>query len=296
MIHVLDLQFENIRQAIGSFVVETSEGPVLIESGPHSTYPHLVQALDEKGISINDIRHLFLTHIHFDHAGAAWALARNGAQVYVHPFGYKHLARPQKLYESARRIYGDDMDRLWGAMESIDEEQLSAIEDRQEITVGDTTFRALHTPGHAVHHIAWQVGDTIFTGDVAGVKIGKGPVVPPCPPPDINIEAWQDSIKTLRSENPKTLYLTHFGPVTDINPHLRQLEENLLEWANWMKPHFEAGTDPKLITPKFQEFARKQLEAAGVDEAGQEKYEKANPAWMSVAGLLRYWKKREQSA
>lgn len=294
MIHTLDLHFQDAEKAIGSFLVETSEGPVLVESGPHSTFPDLEEALRQKGLSTKDIRHVFLTHIHFDHAGAAWAFARQGAKIYVHPLGYKHLAQPEKLYNSARRIYGDEMDTLWGAMEPIDETRLEAIEDQREIQVGNTTFKALHTPGHATHHIAWQVGDTIFTGDVAGVKIEDGPVVPPCPPPDINIEDWQKSLNLLRQSGAKQLYLTHFDVVTNVAEHLDQLEENLLHWANWMKPHFEAGTDPKEVTPAFQEFARKQLEDAGVSAEGQNRYEKANPAWMSVAGLLRYWKKRTE--
>lgn len=292
MIHTLDLHFQGASEAIGSFLIETSEGPVLIESGPHSTYPDLAAALKEKGVAVGDIAHVFLTHIHFDHAGAAWAFAKAGAKIYVHPFGYKHLAKPQRLYESARRIYGDEMDRLWGAMESIDETQLIAVEDEEEIVIGKQTFRALHTPGHASHHIAWQLGKRIFTGDVAGVKIGEGPVVPPCPPPDIDLEAWKNSLNILRKAEPAELYLTHFGRVTEVESHLDALEENLMTWANWIKPHAEAGAAPESITPDFQAFAQAQLEAAGVSPSGLNRYEKANPAWMSVAGLLRYWKKK----
>ncbi|MEM6300010.1 MAG: MBL fold metallo-hydrolase, partial [Bacteroidota bacterium] len=131
----------------------------------------------------------------------------------------------------------------------------------------------------------------IFAGDVAGVKIGDGPVVPPCPPPDIQVEHWQSSIQILREAKAKKLYLTHFGEVTDIDKHLTELEENLLDWANWMRPHFEQETPPAEVTPTFQAYTRQQLEDAGVSTEDQDKYEKANPIWMSVAGLLRYWKK-----
>ncbi|MGF1532907.1 MAG: MBL fold metallo-hydrolase [Bernardetiaceae bacterium] len=292
MIHTLDLHFLDVQEAIGSFLVETSAGAVLVESGPYSTYPHLLEALKNKGLSPADISHVFLTHIHFDHAGAAWALAQAGATILVHPFGYKHIIQPDRLYESARRIYGDDMDRLWGKMEAIAPQQLIAVEDGEEILVGNTVFKAHHTPGHASHHIAWQVNDVVFAGDVAGVKIGTGPVVPPCPPPDISVEDWQKSIQKLIDLKPASLYLTHFDRIPNPEAHLRALEENLLTWANWIKPHFEQGTPPDQLTPLFQDFARKQLEEAGVSLENQDKYEKANPAWMSVAGLLRYWKKK----
>ena len=228
--------------------------------------------------------------LHFK--GAAWALAETGAKVYVHPFGYKHLLDPSKLYNSAKRIYGDEMETLWGDMKSIPEDQLFAVEDKTEIKVGDLTFKAWHTPGHASHHIAWQIGETVFTGDVAGCRVNLGPVVPPCPPPDIDIEAWETSIQKIRALNPESLYLTHFSKVTDVDSHFSELSERLQNWAEWMKPHFEAGTHPNEITPLFQEFAAKELRDAGVSEQEIPMYEAANPAWMSVAGLLRYWKKR----
>ena len=132
MIHVLDLHFK-VESAIASFLVETSEGPILIETGPHSTFEFLKKGLEKHGYQPSDVKHVFLTHIHFDHAGAAWAFAETGAKVYVHPFGYKHLLDPSKLYNSAKRIYGDEMETLWGDMKSIPEDQLFAVEDKTEI-------------------------------------------------------------------------------------------------------------------------------------------------------------------
>jgi glyoxylase-like metal-dependent hydrolase (beta-lactamase superfamily II) len=292
MIHTLDLHFKT-DHTIAAFLVETSEGPALVESGPHSVFPMLTEGLAAHGYQPNDIRHLFLSHIHFDHAGAAWALAQNGTRVYVHPAGYKHLLAPERLYQSAKRIYGDEMESLWGKMQDIPEKQLIQVADRETITVGDQRFVAHYTPGHANHHIAWQTGQAIFTGDVAGVCIEGGPVVPPCPPPDIFLEAWRDSLARLRQVQPERLYLTHFGPVTDVEDHLNRLETALDEWAQWMKGPFEAGEDPAAITPRFQAYVAEQLRQQGLDEHGVQQYEAANPAWMSVAGLLRYWKKRE---
>ncbi len=292
MLHILDLNFKT-DHAIASFLIETSEGPVLIESGPHSVFPQLKEGLSAHGYKPSDLKHLFLTHIHFDHAGAAWALAEAGVHVHVHPRGYKHLLSPERLYQSAQRIYGDEMESLWGLMKPIPENLLHEVADGQEIRVGDQTFKAIFTPGHASHHIAWQWGNNIFTGDVAGVRIGEGPVVPPCPPPDIFLEAWKDSITRLKAAKPEALYLTHFGKVKAVEQHLDKLQSILTDWAQWMKKPFDEGRKPEEITPEFQAYVDQQLRHAGLDQHGLDQYEAANPAYMSVAGLLRYWKKRE---
>lgn len=293
MLKTLDLRFLGTPETIAAFLYETSDGPVLFECGPHSVFPVLGQELAKHGYAPTDIKALFLTHIHFDHAGAAWALAANGTQIYVHPRGYKHLHDPGRLYASAARIYGDKMEYLWGKMKGISTELLHATEHREVITIGDTVVTALHTPGHAVHHIAWQIGNDIVAGDVAGCKIDDGPVVPPCPPPDIDLEAWEESIEVLRQAKPAALYLTHFGEVTDTEQHLTDLRTILWDWANFIKPYYLNGTDAAEVTPKFAAYARRQLENAGCNEDLIQKYEYANPAWMSVAGLLRYWAQKE---
>ncbi len=297
-IHTLDLGFRNLDHTIAAFVVEGPEGLALVETGPFSTYPHLKTALAAKGWSPADIQHVFLSHIHFDHAGAAWALARQGARVYVHPKGLPHLASPEKLYNSARMIYGDAMDTLWGAMEPIPEPQLYAPVHAEQIEATGLQFTAWYTPGHAVHHIAWELarpGDqlpVLFTGDVAGVRIDDQIVVPPCPPPDINLEDWQQSIQLLRDLPVETLYLTHFGVITAKQQHLDNLESRLLSWANWMRPYAEQQTPATGVVPAFEAFVRQQLVDAGLDSTGLARYEAANPAYMSVAGLMRYWTKK----
>ena len=292
--HIIDLNFLGIPNNTASYLLETSAGPILIESGPYSTFQNLEKGIQALGYQVKDIKHLFLSHIHFDHAGAAWAFAEQGATIYVHPIGAPHLSSPERLVESARRIYLDQMDSLWGAMNPIPKEQIVSVEHGQEIQVGDTTFQAWHTPGHAIHHIAWQFGDQMMAGDVAGVTINDGIVVPPCPPPDINIEDWVESINLLRSLNLKTIYLAHFGKVTNIDSHLDKLEHRLWSWANWMKPHFEAGAKVPEITPKFVQFANEQMREEGMSEEAIQKYEASNPSFMSVAGLMRYWKKKTQ--
>ena len=293
-IHTIDLNFLNLEHSIAAFVVETKEGPVLIESGPASTLPRMQNGLAELGLKMEDIKHVFLSHIHFDHAGAAWAFAEKGANIYVHPVGLPHMASPEKLYNSARMIYGDEMDRLWGPMNPIPETQLIAPEHGDVIQVGELEFKAWYTPGHAVHHIAWELPSQglVFCGDVAGVKIETGPVMPPCPPPDINVEDWLNSIDLLKNLKSQGLILTHFGAVSGKMEHLENLKKILVSWANWMKPYFEKQIPAEQIIPQFQEFVKTALEQQDVSEANIQRYEAANPAFMSVAGLLRYWKKR----
>ncbi len=292
-IHTLDLHFLGEKRAIAAFLLEKKGSPlVLIETGPHSTMPVLTEQLAKKGFKPGDIGHVFLTHIHLDHAGAAWAFAQNGATVYVHPAGAKHLGDPSRLMASAKMIYGDDMDRLWGRMEKIAPERLVFPENGGKIKVGNLEVSAWHTPGHAAHHIAWQVGKNLFTGDVAGVKIGRGPVVPPCPPPDIHVENWLASISLMRNLEVENLYLTHFGKVPDKNAHLAALEKRLRDYADWMKFHFEKNTPQPQIIPLFTDFSKRELAKNGVGRAGLRKYAAANPPEMSVAGLMRYWSKQ----
>ena len=289
----LDLHFLQKEQAIASFLLPISFGVVLVETGPYSTLPMLETQLAQYGYSLSDVKHVFLSHIHFDHAGAAWYFAKhNDAIIYVHPAGATHLSKPEKLYTSAKRIYGDAMETLWGAMEPIAEKNICVVEHGTSVYIDNIKFVAWHTPGHAVHHIAWQLQDLIFAGDVAGCKIGEGPVVPPCPPPDIDVEAWVESLELLKALTPKALYLTHFGKVTDVTQHLDSLTTILLDWANWIKPHHEANTPLETLIPLFEHYTKQQLLAANVSETDIAIYEAANPSWMSVAGLLRYWKKK----
>ena len=292
MFHIIDTHFLDLPNAIAVFLLETSAGPVLFETGPHSTLPYLEKGLKQLGYELKDIHHVFLTHIHLDHAGAAWVLAGHGANIYVHPFGRKHLADPSRLMESARRIYKDDMDRLWGSMKAIKPEQLIESAHKECFVIGDTKIESYHTPGHAVHHIAWKIGEDLIAGDVAGVKINAGIPVPPCPPPDINIEDWQESINLIRGLDISKIYLTHFGTLTNINGHLDHLEDLLLRLAKWMKPHFENQSDPKDVTELLKDYMKNELLNNGVPESDLPVYEAANPSWMSVAGLLRYWRKK----
>ncbi len=170
-IEIIDLQFQDFEHVIAAYLLPTSEGLVLIETGPYSTFPKLKKGIGKLGYKLEDVRHVFLTHIHLDHAGAAWAFAEAGASIYLHPFGAKNMKDPSRLMESAKRIYQDRMDSLWGQMKPIPVNQLVEVGDQKIFDFGDLTIKGLHTPGHAKHHIAWQAGDVIFTPATSPVKI-----------------------------------------------------------------------------------------------------------------------------
>ncbi|WP_194975107.1 MBL fold metallo-hydrolase [Aquiflexum lacus] len=293
-IAIIDLKFLDTNEAIASFLVETSHGPVLVETGPESTFEQLKEGVERNGYQLEEIKHILLTHIHFDHAGAAWKLAETGAKIYVHPVGAPHLASPEKLWNSAKQIYGNEMERLWGEMKPIPADQIIEVQHEEELEFGNIKFKALHTPGHATHHIAWKMGNVIFTGDVAGVKINGGPAVPPCPPPDINIGDWEVSLAILKAEKPECLFLTHFGIINNVNEHLDNLCYMLHDWSKWIKPHFDANREQKEVIPLFMEYTKVHLTREGCDDALIKVYEYANPSWMSVAGLYRYWKLKSQ--
>lgn len=292
MIHTIDLRFLGLRDTLCAYLVETEEGPVLVETGPSSTLASLEQGVKRLGFDLREVRHVFLTHIHLDHAGAAWALARRGARIYVHPAGAGHLVDPDGLLRSAERIYQNRMRALWGDVEPLDPRSIVPAGHGETVRVGATEFVAWHTPGHAAHHVSWQAGENLFTGDAGGVKICDGPVIPPCPPPDFDMDKWRESFRLIRFLRSKRLFLTHFGAVTHVEEHLTELENRLMAWADWMRSHVEGSTPPEQAVRLFEAFVREQLD--GWELAGEElqAYENASPSWMSAAGLLRYWRKK----
>ncbi len=288
---IIDLRFQGLPEVIGSFLIDLDGQWALIETGPYSCWPHLVSGLRKFGLTPGDIDHVLLTHIHLDHAGAAWALAQEGATIHVHPAGAPHIIHPEKLVASARRIYQDQMDILWGDIRPIPEGQIRTADHNDTLTLGNQTFIAHHTPGHAVHHIAWQLGHTLFTGDVAGIKIHNGLVSPPCPPPEFQREDWLASIWYMRSLNVEELVLTHFGSVTSISGHFDELETALEQWVHFIESSSGIENQDDLTT-EFLKFIHNDFYPPDMSKPLQEQYDLANPPWMSVAGIRRYLKKK----
>ena len=292
----LDLNFQNTPQSIAAYLIFGPEGPVLVETGPGSTLPTLLNQLKQCGVRPSDIKHILLTHIHFDHAGAAGWWAQQGAQIYVHPFGAKHLIDPAKLINSATRIYGDKMDTLWGDILPAPAENVTMIYDDDTIEVAGLTFQVLETPGHARHHHAYRLENILFTGDAAGIKIPGSPLVGlPAPPPEFDREVWQETIKRLRNEDVQTLYPTHFGPTPNTEEHWDELWQLMDDATEFIKLRIEANLPRDAVVAEFLAWNQDRADAAGLSEKSVRQYMMANPLEMSVDGLMRYWRKRLES-
>ncbi|MCL4469386.1 MAG: MBL fold metallo-hydrolase [Deltaproteobacteria bacterium] len=289
-ITILDLNFFK-SESIASFLIETGDGPVLIETGPDTTYNNLTGLLKRSGYAPKDVRGVFVSHIHLDHAGAAWHFADEGATVYVHANGARHMADPSKLFASAKQIYKDDMDRLWGQLKPISQDRIHPTEDGEKITIGGVTIQAFATPGHASHHNVYLIDGMMFTGDVGGIRINDGPIFAPTPPPDINIEVWQQSLRKMRQIGPSALYLTHFGVFNDVREHLRLLEDMLLQWTAWIGERLKQGNPDAEIVKEFEAYFKDLIRHKNTDQGLFERYELADPAYMNAPGLIRYWRK-----
>lgn len=279
-------------EVIASYLIDTGERPVLIETGPDSVFSNLKSGLANLGLRISDIKEVFVSHIHLDHAGSAWRFAKEGATIHVHPFGAKHMHNPEKLLASARMIYKDEMDRLWGEVHPIPEERIKPALDGDVMKWGDTEIRVFETKGHASHHNIYLVNDILFTGDIGGIKISNGPVIPPTPPPDINIELWRDSIQKIRSLNPSFIYPTHFGRHGAPEEYLAELETRLMNFALWGKEMVTSGRSDADIEKECDNMIRRILKDSGADDALIRKYELADPFSMNAGGLIRYWRKK----
>ena len=295
-LYTLDLNFQSIPQTIAAYLLVGPEGPVLVETGPGSTLPGLQAELAKHGYKPADVRHVFVTHIHLDHAGAAGWWAQQGAQIYVHPFGAPHLINPARLLNSALRIYGDRMDTLWGDFLPAPADKVTEVHDGQIIEAAGLQFKVIETPGHARHHHAYRVGDIAFTGDVAGIRLPSTSFVDvPAPPPEFELTVWQETIDRLLKEELQTIYPTHFGPITAVYEHFTLLRGLLEETAVFVKSQMDSGVDRDSLVKLYNQWNRQRARESGISETAIHQYETANPWYMSVDGIIRYWRKRETS-
>src|SRR5947208_6838493 len=223
----LDLHFQGAERVIASYVLETEDGPALYDCGPSSCVPRLHSALHQRGLELRDLRHLLLSHIHLDHAGAAGVLVREhpSLQVHVSEIGAPHLADPSRLERSARRLYGESFDSLWGELAPVPQANIQVVGER---VVGLDCFPS---PGHARHHVVYLDEDgTAYSGDAAGVRIQPHAyVLPPTPPPEVDVAAWHRTLDELGRRQPERLALIHFGVADDPAPHLDALRQRLDE-------------------------------------------------------------------
>jgi len=291
-IHTLDLRFQGCAQAIASYLIRHPGGAILIESGPGSTKNWLEARLAEHGLRTQDVTHVLLTHIHLDHAGAAGWLAGQGAMIHVHPVGAPHLLNPEKLLASATRIYGDQMESLWGEFLPVPEDKLVVLEDGDEVAVGGLRFTAVDTPGHAEHHHAYLFEDLCFSGDVGGVRIPGYPYLrAPMPPPELNLEKWHASIRRLQTLRFGRIAPTHFGIYNDPEWQFDILERALEDVSSWLEAVMPADPPIEELRARFTEWMDDEARAAGLDGDVLAAYALANPLGMSADGLQRYWRK-----
>ena len=273
----IDLHHLGADRVIGVYLVDSGDGPALFDCGPTTTLHALEAGLAERGLALTDVRHLLLSHIHLDHAGAAGTLVREhpGLQVHVSELGAPHLVDPSRLESSARRLYGDAFDTLWGELAPVPEANVHVVGDR---VLGLECFPS---PGHASHHVSYlDAGGTLYAGDAAGVRIQPARyVLPVSPPPDIDVEAWHRTIDELERRAPQQLALIHFGVAEDVADHLGRLREELDRLAAIVGEGADADA-----------FERAVREA--MTEEDEDAFERAAPLWQSYAGLKRYWDKR----
>jgi glyoxylase-like metal-dependent hydrolase (beta-lactamase superfamily II) len=292
----IDLLFLGRPRRIAAALIHGSSGAAIVDPGPTSCLATLERELEAAGTPLGAVTHLLLTHIHLDHAGAAGIIARRypAIRVVVHRHGAPHLVNPSRLLESATRLYGADMDRLWGTVDPVPEGQLEIVGGGEVLPVAGKSIGVIYTPGHAKHHVSYfDPGSGVaWVGDVAGVCIGQGYVLPPTPPPDIDLSGWSESIARLEALQPDTLFLTHFGPVTAPRVHLRTLAANLEMMVALARDSLAlAGTDDERKAA-FDDRLRRELRRH-MNEADVRSYESAAAFGLSWAGLARYLRKVE---
>lgn len=289
----LDLNFMGIPGTIASYLIPHAHGAALVESGPGSTLSALKSGLAAQGYKPEDITDVLLTHIHLDHAGAAGWLARQGARIHVHPVGAPHLLNPEKLLASAKRIYGDMMESLWGEFLPVPAERLSIVTPGEVVEIGSLRFQAIDTPGHADHHFVYLIDKFCFSGDVGGVRLNNLRYLRlPMPPPEFNPRKWRASLNRLSTLDFQFIAPTHFGIFSDPDWHLAALSTELSDIEHWMEANLPSDPPVEVINSEFLEWSKQRARAAGAPPAIIQGYEAANPTWMSGYGMQRYWRKQ----
>ncbi len=294
----IDLQFQGRPNVIAAYLFYDGTSAALVETGPASTVGNLLEGVQAAGVPLEALRQLVVTHIHLDHSGGAGVLAHRlpWVKVYVHPIGAPHLADPSKLLASAARLYGDQMETLWGTTLPVPQEKIVIVNDGDEIKIPGSTLRALDTPGHARHHHAYLDASSglLFTGDIAGVRMPGVPYVrPPTPPPELDLEAWIASLAKLRATKATGLCLTHFGLFRgDLAWHWADLEKRLVDWGQLVRDELEQGKDENKILARLKSQAAGEFQKLTVDPGA---YDVAVSYESLVAGYVRYWKKKLDS-
>ncbi len=299
MTDFIDLNFRGSPRVIATAVLAGANGVTVIDPGPTSCLATLDAGLRERGMSLRDVRHVLLTHIHLDHAGACGTIAERvpGARVFVHDRGAPHMIDPTKLLASATRLYGDNMDTLWGAFQPVPADRVTVLTGGERLELGGHVLQVAYTPGHAKHHVSYldEHSGTAYVGDTAGVQVAGTYLIAPTPPPDIDIEAWQQSLNTIDAWNPVSLFLTHFGPIAGARAHLARFRTVVATAAERSRERLKDGGSDVELAKRFADQMRKDVRRE-LPEHEARAAELAAPFDQLWGGLSRYWAKKEVSS
>ncbi len=290
--HSIDLMHMGVPGAIAAWLVRGPTGDVLIETGPASTGETLDLGLHAAGVDPASLAAVLLTHIHLDHAGGAWRFAERGVPVHVHTVGARHLIDPSRLERSARTIYGDRFDPLWGPLHPCAAELVRPIDDGDVVEAAGLAFTAIETTGHANHHHGWHLPSTgdLFVGDAAAMRVpGTGWITVPMPPPEFDLDRWLATIDRIEAGPWTALRLTHGGTVHDIPAHLSQLRSSMRSQVDWITTH--QGDDRKAA---YLAVLREQASAWGVPDDLFKTHVTRGLVDMNLAGIDRWAAQRGQ--
>lgn len=293
----VDLRFLGMQHVIGTAVLDGPSGLTLIDPGPTSCLPALEAGLADLGRQIEDINTLLLTHIHLDHAGATGTLLHRlpGAVAYVHERGGPHMIDPAKLLASATRLYGGNMDRFWGEFRPVSADRLRVLTGGEQIEAAGRTFDVQYTPGHASHHVSYfdMTTGIAYVGDTGGIRVAAGFIKAPTPPPDIDLELWEESLQKIEAWQPESVVLTHFGRVDDVTGHLRNFRAVLARQAALVRETLASdGTDEERIRRFVEDMRAEALQRLSSEDAASTEAAAAfDQLWQ---GLARYWRKKAE--
>ena len=294
----IDLKHMGRSNYVASRLMVTGEGPILLDTGPGSTLEHLKTGLADAGLGVGDLRAVLLTHIHFDHAGATGLLLEEnpGIEVFVHERGAIHLVDPSKLVASATRVFGDDMDRLWGRFLAVPADRVRPLKGGETVSIGGRQFEVAFTPGHAVHHVSYfEAADkTAYVGDTGGIRLPTIPfAMPVTPPPDFDYEAWIGSLATIEAWQPRRLFCTHFGFSDDPPTHLAQLRAGLREWTESAGRllRWDAADEDRAAAFDREVVAGLAGKATPAAIQTHADFSDFKASWY---GLARYWRRKER--
>ncbi|MDH4065301.1 MAG: MBL fold metallo-hydrolase [Acidobacteriota bacterium] len=294
---VIDLLFGGRERVIAAAVLRGADGLVLVDPGPSSCLPALEAGLARLGGNVRDVRQILLTHIHLDHAGATGSIVARAptARVLVHERGARHMVDPARLLASATRLHGDRMDALWGRFEPVPAAQVTALTGGERLDIAGRTMRVAHTPGHAVHHVAYldEVDGTAYVGDTCGIRVAGDYTIAATPPPDIDLALWSKSLDLIEDWRPATLLLTHFGPVGAARAHIANYRRVLTATGEVVARSLDAGDSDEDRAAAFSAQMRQSLRRA-LSESEAQAAEAAAPFEQIWAGLARYWRKQAE--